>query len=66
MEANFIVPNHYHDIAKAFLQGLNVKFETSQDGPDNCCFALYDINREDYLTVQYFITQECEGVQFPN
>lgn len=65
-EANFIVPNCKHGIAKAFLQGLAVKFETSQDGPDDCCFALYDLTEQSYTAAHSFLTKKCGGVLFPD
>lgn len=65
-QANFIIPNSKHDIAKAFLQGLDVKFETSQNGPDDCCFALYDLTERNYTIAHTFLLKECGGVLFPD
>lgn len=65
-QANFIIPNSKHDIAKAFLQGLDVKFETSQNGLDDCCFALYDLTERNYTIAHTFLLKECGGVLFPN
>ena len=62
---NYAIPNMYHDTAKAFLIGLGVKFETSEMGNNECCFALYDLQSDEAYRVKQFLEQECNAVPLP-
>lgn len=62
---NFAVKNMYHDTAKAFLIGLGVKFETSEMGNNECCFALYDLQSDEACKAMDFLEQECDAVPLP-
>lgn len=62
---NYAVPDANHDIAKAFLQGLDARFEISEMGGDECCFALYDLCPEQAYAVKCFFEQECGAAELP-
>lgn len=62
---NYAIPNMYHDTAKAFLIGLDAKFETSEMGNNKCCFSLYDLQPDKAYRVKQFLEQECDAALLP-